>query len=114
MAKSRISNRVGDGLEIGDTSTRGTKQRGRKRIRPKTEESQKLTMILYPREIFVIDDIIAKAKKKSGATVVLRRAAIIRALINWLHTSGPDITDAKDEDGILAILQDFSNDKLRK
>lgn len=77
---------------------------GRDQPKSHGEEWTKVTVVLYNREITFLDDLSVKIRKKTGT--VIRRAGIIRALVDMLEDSKIDLTDVESEADIKAKLLD--------
>jgi len=66
------------------------------------EEWTKVTVVLLNRQIVYLDRLAADIRAKTGAAI--KRAEIIRALIDALTESGLDLTATKSEAELKDIL----------
>jgi hypothetical protein len=67
-----------------------------------TEEWTKVTVVLLNRQIVYLDRLAADIRAKTGAAI--KRAEIIRALIDALAASDLDLTAAESEEKLKTIL----------
>lgn len=73
--------------------------------RPKvhTEEWSKVTVVLLNRQIVFLDRLCADVRSASG--LILKRAEVIRALVDGLAESGFDASEVRSEDDIRLRLR---------
>ncbi|MDB4931589.1 MAG: hypothetical protein JWM10_4073 [Myxococcaceae bacterium] len=71
--------------------------------RPAThEEWTKVTVVLFNRQIVFLDRLANDIRAKTGAAI--RRAEILRALVDALESEGIDLSAAKSEADLKALL----------
>lgn len=71
--------------------------------RPATHEKwTKVTVVLFDRQIVFLDRLANDIRAKSGAAI--RRAEILRALVDALEAAEVDLTTAKSEDALKELL----------
>lgn len=71
--------------------------------RPAThEEWTKVTVVLFNRQIVFLDRVANDIRAKTGAAI--RRAEILRALVDALESEGIDLSAAKSEADLKALL----------
>ena len=71
--------------------------------RPAThEEWTKVTVVLFNRQIVFLDRLANDIRAKTGAAI--RRAEILRALVDALESEGIDLSEAKSEADLKALL----------
>lgn len=72
--------------------------------RPAThEEWTKVTVVLFNRQIVFLDRLANDIRAKTGAAI--RRAEILRALVDALESEGIDLSEAKSEADLKALLR---------
>ncbi len=72
--------------------------------RPAThEEWTKVTVVLFNRQIVFLDRLANDIRAKTGAAI--RRAEILRALVDALESEGLDLSEAKSEADLKALLR---------
>ena len=72
--------------------------------RPAThEEWTKVTVVLFNRQIVFLDRLANDIRAKTGAAI--RRAEILRALVDALESEGIDLNEAKSEADLKALLR---------
>ena len=86
------------------SSTDATEKTSTGRGRPKAHEDEwtKVTVVMFNREITFLDDLSVKIRKTTGS--VIKRAEIIRALVDALEDSKIDLTGVKTEADVKAML----------
>ncbi len=82
----------------------GREKRARWAGRPPvhSEEWSKVTVVLLNRQIVFLDRLSADIRAATGA--VVKRAEIIRALVDGLAESSPDLTSIRTEADLRRIL----------
>jgi hypothetical protein len=71
--------------------------------RPAThEEWTKVTVVLFNRQIVFLDRVANDIRAKTGAAI--RRAEILRALVDALESESIDLSEAKSEADLKALL----------
>jgi hypothetical protein len=65
-------------------------------------ERTKATVVLFNHQIVFLDRLAADIRARTGA--VLKRATIIRALIEGLAESGVDVSHARSEEELTAFI----------
>jgi hypothetical protein len=85
-------------------SPTGVLEEGRRLGRPKVHEESwsKITVVLLNRQIVFLDRLSADIRAASGA--VVKRAEILRALIDALAQSDLDLTRARSEKDVRETL----------
>jgi len=74
---------------------------GRPRVH--TEEWSKVTVVLLNRQIVYLDRLCADVRSASG--LILKRAEVIRSLVDALAESGFDASEVRSEDDIRLRLR---------
>ena len=80
----------------------GTSPKRRGRRPSHTEHWTKVTVVLFDRQIVFLDRLGADIRAASGAAI--SRAPVIRALIDALGESALDLTAARSESDLRAVL----------
>ncbi len=88
--------------ETENKSGEGGELRGRGRPPVHGEEWAKVTVVLYNRQVVFLDHLALEIRAKTGT--VIKRAEIIRALIDALDESGIDLREATSEEEMKALL----------
>ena len=105
LGKARRLGKSGEEIFVPSTESSSDtaappKKRGR---RPShTEHWTKVTVVLFDRQIVFLDRLGADIRAASG--VAISRAHVIRALIDALSESDLDLTGARSEGDLKAIL----------
>lgn len=68
----------------------------------RNEDWSKVTVVLYNRQIVFLDQLSTDVRRLNG--VVLKRAEIIRALVDALNEVGPDLSETTSEDALKRYL----------
>ena len=79
---------------------REPEQRGRPRVHD--ESYRKVTVVLLDRHVINLDQLSVDIRKNNGA--IVKRAELIRAMIDAVAESGVDLTHAASEGDVKAIL----------
>ena len=94
-----------------DRAAASDKKRGPGRPTVHTEEWKKVTVVLLERQIVFLDRLALDMRQNTG--VSLRRAEIIRALIDALEGSGIDLKDVSSESRLKDLVRDCINNGIK-
>jgi hypothetical protein len=73
-----------------------------------TEDWKKVTVVLLERQIVFLDRLALDVRQSTGVSI--RRAEIIRALIDALEESGIDLKDVSSESKLKDLMREIIND----
>lgn len=86
----------------GETPAEEEKPRGRGRPAVHTDEWQKVTTILFNRNLVFLDRLALEMRQATGKALNL--AEVIRALLDALEASGLDVSTVGSEEGLRTLV----------